>query len=77
MSLFIAAIKRCSAPSLFKPNTKVCSRTNLSSNSRADTEQLITGRAMHIQSIPMCKSTLMETSQGKYVVDTFARGGDG
>jgi len=62
MSLFTAAIRRAPLQSIRFAISGVWPSLSGTANSKtwANTSQLSIPRAMHIQSIPMCMSTLME-----------------
>jgi hypothetical protein len=61
MSVFTATIKRYSLASISRSFPKVVARDHkLELEFNAKQSPSASARAMHIQSIPMCKSTLME-----------------
>ena len=63
MSVFTATVKRYSLASISRTFTKVSASNcyhNLESEVDAKQPSSPSARAMHIQSIPMCTSTLME-----------------
>lgn len=79
MSLLAAAIKRYSLPSFTRPIARVQAlvtwRRDKQDGANAKQQPVTTLRAMHIQSIPMCMSTLMEDGTIHVVTWLLSRGG--